>query len=94
MKQPNARDRDIRLAEELLAKGNYRDAMAGALTPREASRYLGISDSALRLWRSKGVGPRHFAAGAKLIRYRRADLDAWVEARLCEPAAAEPEVAR
>ena len=49
------------------------------LTPRQASRYLGVSESALRLWRSRGEGPRHFRAGEKLVRYRRADLDFWVE---------------
>jgi excisionase family DNA binding protein len=51
---------------------------------REASAYLGCSESVMRLWRSQGQGPRYFRAG-KLIRYRRADLDAWIEARLCEP---------
>ena len=57
----------------------------GVLTPREAAKYLGISESALRLWRGQGHGPRHFRAGAKLIRYRRADVDQWIESRLNEP---------
>jgi excisionase family DNA binding protein len=52
------------------------------LTPREAARYLGISDAALRLWRSEDKGPRYFKAGEKLVRYRRTDLDAWIEERL------------
>jgi excisionase family DNA binding protein len=55
------------------------------LTPKKAAQYLGISDAALRLWRSEGRGPRFFRAGEKLIRYRRADLDYWIEARLSEP---------
>ena len=55
-----------------------------ALNPRQASAYLGCSESVLRLWRSQNQGPRYFRAG-KLVRYRRADLDAWIEARLCEP---------
>lgn len=58
------------------------------LTPIQAAKYLGISEGALRLWRSEGKGPRHFKAGEKLIRYRRADLDSWIEARLSVPAAA------
>jgi excisionase family DNA binding protein len=58
------------------------------LTPRQAAHYLGVSDAALRLWRSEGKGPRFFRAGEKLIRYRRADLDFWVEARLSQPAGA------
>ena len=55
------------------------------LTPIKAAKYLGISEASLRLWRSEGKGPRHFRAGEKLIRYRRADLDSWVEARLSAP---------
>ena len=59
------------------------------LTPRQAARYLGISEGALRMWRSEGKGPRHFRAGEKLVRYRRVDLDSWIEARLSAPAAIE-----
>jgi len=59
-----------------------------ALTPRQAAKYVGVSEAALRVWRSRGEGPRHFRAGEKLIRYRRADLDSWIESRLSENAAA------
>jgi excisionase family DNA binding protein len=59
------------------------------LTPQHAAKYLGISEAALRLWRSRGEGPRHFKAGEKLIRYRKTDLDSWIESRLSEPAPAE-----
>ena len=55
------------------------------LTPVKAARYLGISEASLRLWRSEGKGPRHFRAGEKLVRYRRADLDNWIEERLSAP---------
>lgn len=54
-------------------------------TARQAAQYIGVSDAALRLWRSEGKGPRFFRAGEKLVRYRRADLDSWIEARLSEP---------
>ena len=56
------------------------------LTPKNAASYLGISEAALRVWRSEGRGPRFFRAGERLIRYRRADLDLWIEARLSRPA--------
>lgn len=59
------------------------------LTPRKAAQYLGISEAALRLWRSRGEGPRYFRAGEKLVRYRRADLDFWIEARLSKAGASE-----
>ena len=52
------------------------------LTPKQAGKYLSISEGALRLWRAEGKGPRYFRAGEKLVRYRRADLDSWIEARL------------
>ena len=59
------------------------------LTARQAAQYLGVSESALRLWRSRGEGPRYFRAGEKLVRYRRADLDFWIEARLSKPGTSE-----
>ena len=59
------------------------------LTPIQAAKYVGISEAALRLWRSEGKGPRHFKAGEKLVRYRRADLDAWIEARLSATASTD-----
>ncbi|MFZ0304901.1 MAG: helix-turn-helix domain-containing protein [Terracidiphilus sp.] len=59
------------------------------LTSIQAAKYLGVSESVLRLWRSEAVGPRYFRAGEKLVRYRRADLDSWIEARLSAPAVAE-----
>ena len=62
---------------------------AHSLTPYQAAQYLGISEAALRLWRSRGEGPRHFKAGGKLIRYRRADLDGWIETRFTEPTGAK-----
>lgn len=60
-----------------------------ALNENQAARYLGVSGAVLRLWRAEGKGPRYFRAGEKLIRYRRADLDAWIEMRLSAPAAVE-----
>jgi predicted DNA-binding transcriptional regulator AlpA len=47
-----------------------------------AGRYTGVSESALRLWRAQGEGPSFYRAGEKLVRYRKCDLDAWIEARL------------
>jgi predicted DNA-binding transcriptional regulator AlpA len=58
-----------------------------ALDAKQTARYLGVSEAVLRLWRSGGEGPRFFRAGEKLVRYRRSDLDSWIEARLSAPAA-------
>jgi predicted DNA-binding transcriptional regulator AlpA len=60
-----------------------------AFNEREAAKYLGVSGAVLRFWRSEGRGPRHFKAGEKLIRYRKSDLDSWIEERLSEPTPAE-----
>ena len=51
-------------------------------TTPAAARYLGVSEVTLRFWRANGEGPRYFHAGDRLIRYRRVDCDAWIEARL------------
>jgi excisionase family DNA binding protein len=50
-------------------------------TTPQAARYLGVGESTLRFWRANGVGPRYFRAGDRLIRYRRVDLDVWIESR-------------
>jgi hypothetical protein len=59
-----------------------------ALDERQAARYLGVSHSTLRLWRSQNRSPRYFKAG-KLIRFRVRDLNEWTEARMSAPAVIE-----
>ena len=59
------------------------------LTPKQAARYVGISEGALRLWRGQGKGPVFFRCGEKLVRYRRIDLDSSIQERLSTPAVIE-----
>jgi len=47
-----------------------------------ASKYVGVSAATLRFWRANGEGPKYFHAGDRLVRYRRIDLDQWIESRL------------
>jgi hypothetical protein len=47
------------------------------LDTKEAAIYLGLSTQFLEIGRSKGYGPRYHKM-AKAVRYRRADLDAWM----------------
>ncbi len=61
--------------------------LQSAFTPKQAAKYVGASEAAMRLWRAEGRGPRFYRAGLKLIRYRKIDLDSWIEARLSAPAA-------
>lgn len=40
----------------------------------EAAFYLGVSESALNTWRTRGIGPRYVRLGRKIL-YRLAALD-------------------
>lgn len=57
---------------------------AGATRPvvldaREAARYLGVSISTLKSWRAKKIGPRWTMRGARLVGYRPADLERFLD---------------
>jgi len=54
------------------------------LSLEQTSQYLGVSQAALRSWKRQGKGPAFFRAG-KLLKFRRRDLDAWMEAQLVSP---------
>jgi len=54
------------------------------LSLEEASRYLNVSPAAIRTWKREGKAPAYFRAG-KLLRFRKADLDAWIRLRLVCP---------
>lgn len=55
-----------------------------AMSTRQAANHLGCSEGSLRLWRHQKRGPRYFRVG-KLVRYRRADLELWIEANSVSP---------
>ncbi len=48
------------------------------LTTPEVAQYLGIPVATLYQWRTRGIAPRAVRVG-KYLRFRRADVDAWVE---------------
>jgi excisionase family DNA binding protein len=55
------------------------------LTPKEAAEILGVRPQTLATWRMTGrYGLRHLKVG-RLVRYRRADLEAWLENRGSQP---------
>lgn len=56
--------------------------MTEYLNEREAARDLKFSTVTLQRMRLTGEGPRFAKLGKKSVRYRRADLDEWVESRL------------
>lgn len=51
------------------------------LSLQQASAYLGVSQAAIRAWKRNGKAPAFFRAG-KLLRFRKVDLDRWIESRL------------
>jgi hypothetical protein len=55
--------------------------MATLLTSREVAALLSVSVRSLERWRVAGIGPR-FVRLNHAIRYRQADLDAHVAARV------------
>lgn len=55
------------------------------LTEYEAAEWLTVSVGSLRAWRGQLTGPRFVRIGVQ-VRYRPADLDAYIEAQVCETA--------
>lgn len=56
------------------------------LSTREAGAYLGgYSERTLAKWRHLRVGPPWIKLSGRRVRYRPADLDAYVEARVNDP---------
>lgn len=53
----------------------------GLLTPEQAGQVLGLSVKTLAAWRSTGRQALPFIRCGARIRYRRADLDAWLADR-------------
>jgi predicted DNA-binding transcriptional regulator AlpA len=47
----------------------------------DAARYLGLSESTLAKMRLRGDGPPYAKAGARVVVYAVADLDAYLNAR-------------
>ncbi len=53
-----------------------------------AATYLDVSPQTMRNWRSAGSGPPAIKLNGGAIRYRLADLDAWIAAQREDPDAA------
>jgi len=47
----------------------------------KAAQYVGLSKPTLERYRVSGDGPK-FAKLGSAVRYRKCDLDAWIESRL------------
>ncbi len=50
-----------------------------------AARLCGVSVETLRKWRKSGKGPPYLRAGARTVRYRTVDVEAWILTRRVSP---------
>ena len=55
---------------------------AALITERDAANFLGLTDRTMQAWRRKGGGPRYVKISSRCIRYRRAELREWADARV------------
>jgi hypothetical protein len=53
------------------------------LKPAQAADHCNLKLKALERHRQSGTGPAYIKRGERTIRYRLADLDAWMEEGLC-----------
>ena len=60
------------------------EAMDELLSEDEVAARLKVARGTLRTWRNRGQGPAFVKAG-DLLRYRVADVQAWVESRRVVP---------
>ncbi len=51
------------------------------LTPKAASEYLGVSKETLSVWRCTGRYAIPYLKVGRLVKYRKSDLDSWLEKR-------------
>ncbi|WP_110651694.1 helix-turn-helix domain-containing protein [Salinicola peritrichatus] len=54
------------------------------LTPEDAAQHLGVSAHTLATWRSTGRHALPYVKVGARVRYRRTDLDAWLNSRMHE----------
>jgi excisionase family DNA binding protein len=57
------------------------------LSPGDAAEYLGIPEGTLAQWRSQRRGPPYLKLEGRLVRYRVADLEAYLSGRLIKTGA-------
>jgi predicted DNA-binding transcriptional regulator AlpA len=52
------------------------------LTPRQVARQMGVTPGTLEAWRLRGGGPKFVRVSKRCIRYRRQDVESWIEERI------------
>lgn len=67
------------IANDLSRDPDFLDRL---INEHEAADYIGHSVRTLQKWRVTGGGPKYVRVSARSIRYRRRDLNEWIEARI------------
>jgi excisionase family DNA binding protein len=65
------------------------ESLPELLTEQQATEYLQLADGTLSVWRSTRRHGLPFVKVGRCVRYRRADLAAWLAARTVSPVAAD-----
>jgi predicted DNA-binding transcriptional regulator AlpA len=58
------------------------DGKQELLRPNKAADLLDVSIRTLQEWRRTGDGPRFVRLSPRAVRYRRSDIEAWLEGQL------------
>ena len=53
--------------------------MSDLLNTAQAAHYLSLRPATLEHWRMTRNGPPFVRVGPRIVRYRRTDLDVWIE---------------
>ena len=56
------------------------------LTTKEVAEFMGLSAYTLSRYRMDGIGPNYIQVGPKMIRYKRADVEEWVNKMMAKKA--------
>ncbi len=59
----------------------YRDDCDKLMSTAAVSEYLGIAESTLALYRVMGTGPKFIKVLNRMVRYRRRDVEEWLDAQ-------------
>lgn len=52
------------------------------LTRQQLAEHLGVTEGAVMQMAQRGTGPRFVKISERIVRYRRADVDEWLEQRV------------
>ena len=77
MRTQNSRESNEKSSDSFASQGKSNKL----LTEKEAAEFLGLTPSALQVWRSTGRYSLPFIKVGFLVRYRESDLYQWLDSR-------------